>query len=514
MMLVLHQNNTVVRVLNEKNEDQVFDVAKSIGTIFFSLSRSYPDDLILWCHQAYHENLNSEKIKEIFHHPRMMVSYSVANKNYLSERIGYVEDSPFMNVKYDVPYPTWLMSSDVGGVHAQVLNALNPLDYLEKNFELFLNSLSKSTMPDGLLCYSNPNLIKSKPRPKIAIEQVSKFELFKFIRQHYKGSWVFFLFTALLLFEKKISLFPLLASLRFKKKLVNNAAISKIGETSKLETAIVRTIDVIIPTIGRKNYLFDVLMDLTAQTVLPKRVIIVEQNHDLDASSELDYVYALDWPFKIIHHFTHQTGACNARNLAINEVEAAWTFMADDDIRIPENTVEKVFHFLESYHTNVVTISCFQEGDSVTQSHIRQWNSFGSGCSVVASKVLKSTFFNVSFEHGFGEDTAYGMQLRNKGYDVLYQPNIVLNHLKAPIGGFRNQIEKPWESDDILPKPSPTIMLYRLKYTTKHQLWGYKLVLFIKFYKEQKSINPFAYLNKMNRAWNRSIIWANKLDKR
>jgi GT2 family glycosyltransferase len=38
-----------------------------------------------------------------------------------------------------------------------------------------------------------------------------------------------------------------------------------------------KSIDVIIPTIGRKQYLYAVLQDLAQQTHLPVNVIIVEQ---------------------------------------------------------------------------------------------------------------------------------------------------------------------------------------------------------------------------------------------
>ena len=228
----------------------------------------------------------------------------------------------------------------------------------------------------------------------------------------------------------------------------------------------------------------------------------------------VDYLTTISWPFVMVHRFIHQTGACNARNIAIKELHSEWVFMADDDIRIPKDSIEKVIYFLETNKCKVVTLACLRDGDSVVQEHVSQWNSFGSGCSVVASEVVKSTWFNMSYEHGFGEDTDYGMQLRNKGYDVLYNPQIELQHLKAPIGGFRNPIKKPWETTEILPKPSPTVMLFRLKHTTKQQLQGYKLVLFIKFYKKQKVKNPIAYIKKMKKAWNSSVNWANKLDRR
>ena len=76
-------------------------------------------------------------------------------------------------------------------------------------------------------------------------------------------------------------------------------------------------IDVIIPTIGRSNYVHNVLKDLAQQTHLPKRVIIIEQHPDPASTSDLDFIYSKSWPFAIKHQFIHQTGACNARNLAL-----------------------------------------------------------------------------------------------------------------------------------------------------------------------------------------------------
>jgi len=511
MIIVIHQNNTLVKILNENREEINHATEKDLVSLLFSIAKSYPNEIILWCNRGYVDSLDFDNIGQIFHHPKMMVSYSVANKKYLTDHIGYVDDTPFINVKYNVSYPTWLMSSDVGGIHAVVLNSLNPNDFLEKKISLFLNSLANTAMSGGLLCYSNPSLLKGNPKPKIPLEQVSNFELFIFIRRHYKKGWVFFLFTSLLFFEKKLSFFPLIASVFYKKKNLDNSVISKIEAKSMIETSLVRTIDVIIPTIGRKKYLYDVLIDLTAQTVLPKRVIIVEQNPDLDTTSELDYVYALDWPYEIVHKFTHRTGACNARNLAIAETRSEWVFFADDDNRLRPDTLEQALRILSELGARAITSSYLQKNEKKTGFTIRQWPTFGAGNSFIKGDVARSIKFDLSYEHGYGEDKDYGMKLRNIGVDVIYHPFDIL-HLKAPIGGFRNSIEKPWESESILPKPSPTIMLYRLKHTTKQQLRGYKILLFIKFYKKQAIKNPIAYIQKMNNAWNSSVNWAKTLD--
>ena len=63
------------------------------------------------------------------------------------------------------------------------------------------------------------------------------------------------------------------------------------------------TVDVIIPTLGRKKYLLQVLQDLSHQTVLPEKVIIVEQNSDVNAVSDIQKSLDRKWPFKIIHKF-------------------------------------------------------------------------------------------------------------------------------------------------------------------------------------------------------------------
>ena len=139
---------------------------------------------------------------------------------------------------------------------------------------------------------------------------------------------------------------------------------------------------------------------------------------------------------------------------------------------------------------------------------VKQWNSFGSGCSIVKADIAKETNFNIAFEHGFGEDKDYGMQLRNKGFDVLYNPDAKLLHLKAPVGGFRNSTEKLWDVDKIKSKPAPTVMLNRITNNTKHQLLGYKTTLFFKYYQDQKIKNPFIYFNYFKKEWRRSVYWA------
>ena len=92
------------------------------------------------------------------------------------------------------------MSSEVGAVHASVLNACKKSLTVEANFDYFLNSLAKKAMTFALECYSEPKLLlvnkNNESKNKSNLQ-----ELFRFTKQHYKTRWVFLLFFDLLLFE-------------------------------------------------------------------------------------------------------------------------------------------------------------------------------------------------------------------------------------------------------------------------------------------------------------------------
>jgi hypothetical protein len=83
--------------------------------------------------------------------------------------------------------------------------------------------------------------------------------------------------------------------------------------------------------------------------------------------------------------------------------------------------------------------------------------------------------------------------------------------LKAPMGGFRTKPVLQWDSNEIQPKPSPTIMLYQITHTTPEQTLGYKTILFFKYYRLQKIKNPLKYYFNFQKEWKSSVFWANQL---
>ena len=513
MIILYHSNHKITAVLGAENQKLPFDASDSIALGLHKLAKEFPQSKIIWCNEAYKHFIDLKDIAQYFHHNKMMMSFNPDGENYFGAKIGYIEESPFININKKVSYPTWQMSSAVGVVHASVLIALKDKMKLEPNFDYFLNSMAKVCMPLGLLCYSEPKLLLINT-VSIVVPKASLFTLFKFVKQHYKTRWVFLLLGNLMIYERKFPVLPFIFSFFYRNRSNKNINVEVIKVQSSNKVVEKATIDVVIPTIGRKEYLYDVLCDLRNQAHLPVNVIIVEQNPFMDSVSELDYLSNESWPFVIKHTFTHQAGACNARNVALSQVESEWVFLNDDDNRFESNLLESVLKKIEQFGNQIVTTAYPQKNEKKTNKIIIQWATFGSGNSFVKSELLKKVKFNMALEFGYGEDGDFGKQLRNQGVDVLYLPEPQILHLKAPIGGFRTKPILAWHSDPIQPKPSPTVMLYQILHQTKEQILGYKTILFFKYYKLQKIKNPIKYYRNFQKQWKSSVFWANELIKK
>ena len=509
MIVVYHLDHKIVEVVSDKNQKIDFDATDTIAMGIQKLAVLFPAEKIVWCHFNYKENLNLVSLNLVFHHKKMLLSFCPETSDYFYGKIGYADESPYIKINKEVSFSTWQMSSLIGVIHAETILGIKNEIPSDKDFDFYLCSIAKLVMPLGVECFSEPSLLQNKVDN--SVQKANDYTLFRFVKQHYKTRWVFLLLFNLMIYECKFPVFPFLVSLFFKRRSNTNINLESIAVQSSRKMVDKKTIDVLIPTIGRKDFLFDFLIDLSHQTVLPKKVIIVEQNPVVDSTTELDYIQQEKWPFEIQHLFIHQSGACNARNLALKEISSEWVFFADDDIRIESNFLEETLSNCETYGSKVVSVSCLQKGQNKIYNHVFQWVTFGSGCSLVLAECLKGCEFSMSYEFGYGEDGDFGMQLRNKGIDILYLPKPEIVHLKAPIGGFRTKPKLKWQDESIQPKPSPTIFLYFKSHYTKQQILGYKTILFIKNYNFKKVQNPIRYCRTMNKQWKVSEFWAQHL---
>lgn len=509
MILIVHDKGRKVVQVFRDAENLAFSADP--GRTLWKLAREFPEEILVWVEQEFHSFVQQEYILEPFKNDLIMASYAI-NSKFLPGSIGYVDQLPFINVTRGVKYPTWRMSSDIGGIKGEALLKFEPLFKNIRNFDLLLNSVAKLGQQNGLFCYSDPSLLDKRMENK-PVASAGNTELFSFVYSHYKSVWVFVLFFCLVRYERTFPIMALIRSFFRKKMFGKNVKLPEINNSGQNEIKESRSVDVVIPTIGRPAYIKQVVEDLSDQTLLPKKVIIVEQNPDPELVSELSDLLETKWPFEIVHLFTHQTGACMARNRALSEVKSTWTFFADDDIRIPESTLEQAISEAERLGADCINLNCQQEGEETIFKKVKQWGSFGSGTSIVRSQFVKQLTFSEIFEHGYGEDADFGIKLRCIGCDIIYHPNIVIQHLKAPVGGFRKKPVLPWEQEKPGPKPSPTLMVMAKRYYTPRQMKGFKISLYLKYFRKQGIKNPIRYIKRMEFGWKRSENWAEELEK-
>jgi glycosyltransferase involved in cell wall biosynthesis len=508
MIIFYHNKYSITEIVSSETGIISGKINRNITTVLLEFANDFNNEILVWCNDSEKNNLNINVISELFHHNKFLFSYN--SSNYFDRQLGYIEDSPYVKVNKNTKYGTWQMSSHVGAIHAAVLNACKKDLTTEKNFDYFLNSIAKRAMSHGLFCYSHSQLLLKKSH-SIKVHKSNIYELFKFTKQHYRTRWVFLLFFNLIIFENKFPILPFLASLFYSKRKFNPTLLNQIPLASNKKIIQQGTIDVLIPTIGRKDYLLSVLHNLATQTYLPKNVIIIEQNPEEKSQSDLDFIQVQKWPFVIKHHFTHQAGACNARNIGLSLIESEFCFLADDDVVFQNDLLEKVIQNIRTTGNEVFLIACHSKSQTVVPQAPIQFPVFGAGHAFVKSSCIRNLKFNMGFEFGFGEDADFGMQIRNSGFDVLYISTSTILHLKAPMGGFRTKPVLRWQNDEIQPKPSPTVMLYRLMHDTKEQISNYKSMIFIKNLNKSVLFNPFKYIKIFKQKWNRSVYWANVL---
>lgn len=519
MILIIHQDaKKLVRVKYKGKELKVEETI--LCRVFWRLAEEYPDEIIAWCEEEFENDLNPEAWQEIFHHDLIMASYAIKSV-YFPDTIGYIDQLPFVNVNQKVQYATWRMSTDVGGIKGKALLKFKDLFGHIQDFGMLLNSIAKLGQQNGLFCYSTPQLVKEQIRllasgqkkaesEKLRVKATASHkDIFAFVYSHYKSIRVLLLFWCFIKYEKTFPLLLVIRAVFQQKYFKKEVDLSSIEVKSRKNKIIGNHIDVIIPTLGRREYLLQVLEDLKSQTLLPKKVIIVEQNPETGSRSELPELKSQAWPFEIVHHFTNQTGACKARNIALEEVDADWVFFADDDNRVEKDVLKNALQEIKRLGVELLTLKYSQEGELLIFDKVKQWGTFGAGNSIVTGKFASKIRFNMGFEYGYGEDKDYGMQLRNVGCDIIYHPNLEILHLKAPRGGFREIQATPWEKDK--PKPSPTLMVYAKKYYSPQQLKGFKTELFLRYYSKQEVKNPLKYFKMMRQRWCKSEEWAERL---
>jgi glycosyltransferase involved in cell wall biosynthesis len=516
-IVLVHDFTYVKAVHTPAGDEQILSdwVGKKVSAVLWLAADKFPQHWIGWCHEQLLPMADFTQWEQLASHPLQMLSYEPW-EYYIHERIGYADfSSPFLaHIPKHLRFGTWQASACVGCMYAAVLCQFKELGKASDNFRLLISAIAKHGSQIGLFPYSEPRLL-AKPVLANSNTGTSMRATLQLVKSYYGIKWILFIWLCTLIYERKFRpdwlLLGLLQPTLPKVKLDYTSLQSLLTNYEQAPNAS-DSVEVVIPTLGRAAYLKDVLTDLAKQSLVPDTVTIIEQNTVQGAPSELDYLQSANYPFQIKHQLIYRTGACNARNMAIDGLEKTvkWVFFADDDIRLGEQTLWNAIKAAKSVGLSALTIAVYQKNERVPQGiYPTLWSTFGSGCSIVQKKYAAAVRFDMGMEFGFGEDSDYGIALRRIGCNVGYIASDPILHLKAPIGGFRTKFVPVWHDEPLPPKPSPTIMYNYLKNYSAYQLNGYQLFLISNRIVRERNWQ----INRMLKQWNISVKWGKYLQK-
>lgn len=509
MILLIHQNGKKLLEIR-KGHTKINIESSSLTREFFRIGKKYSDEIILWVEYQYLKNFQFNKIASIFRHNLIMASYSVSH-NPVSQDIGYIDQFPFVNPSFQHTYPTWFMSTDMGGLYASTLNKFSRKLKQINDFEFLLNSISKIGQQNSLFCYSEPALYQTTDSNKIKASVWPVKKVFHFVGAHYNKARLLLLFLSFLLDKRKFPLMPLLTAF-FRKSFFKSEISLELSEDGNPAMEKLKTeVDVIIPTFQRASMVTRLLDELNSQMLLPKKVILIEQIKSGKGSSL--NISPKDYNWELEHLVTNEIGACNARNLGLDKAKSDLVFLCDDDNKLEPSVLENLVNVLVKYDLDVVNTAYPQPGESIIFKEMKQWASFGSGNALLNRKKTGKIRFDTALDGGYGEDVDFGYQLRKNGNDIIYTPEVVIQHLKSAEGGFREILKHTQKEENIEkdPKPSPSVMVLLKKHYSRQMIFGYKLEMFLRYYRLQKIRNPFKYISIMNKRWSASETEAIKL---
>lgn len=120
-----------------------------------------------------------------------------------------------------------------------------------------------------------------------------------------------------------------------------------------------RDIEAVITSYNQGNMILEAVRSVCSQTLLPERIIIVD-----DGSTDKESLAVLgemknspDFPVPVIIQFQENQGVSAARNTGIRSAHSSMVLVLDGDDRIEKEYIEKVYHLLLEHPSMVIASS-------------------------------------------------------------------------------------------------------------------------------------------------------------
>ncbi|MGV3724101.1 MAG: glycosyltransferase family 2 protein [Actinomycetota bacterium] len=370
---------------------------------------------------------------------------------------------------------SWRLSFRCALVRVSALRAVAGLDPAFETLEGAALELGYRLMRRGAVMWFDPELL-SEP---VAGRPPTSIDSYVFVRRWHKPHWCRFVQA-----RRVLSGAPALAEWNAARAaaaacerelapdrsgLVATPAPPLPGEPPKRPT-----ITAVIPTLGRYSYLPSALNSLSAQTIRPEEVIIVDQNPKELRQPALYEGYE-DLNLRVI--WLDERGQSVSRNAALAEARGEYVFLFEDDAIGEPDLIEQHLTWLQRYGAHVSTgVSVPPPPTDYTLPEEfrfpRVAQTFSSGNSLLTREALKlAGGFDRNYDHGVNADMDLGTRLYLAGGLILHNPHAAMIHYKAPMGGLR--VYGHWWAHSNVgwfrPFPPPTQVYYMLRFLSPGQ---------------------------------------------
>jgi GT2 family glycosyltransferase len=198
------------------------------------------------------------------------------------------------------------------------------------------------------------------------------------------------------------------------------------------------SVSVLVPTLDRYPYLFNLLDQLRAQTIRPLEIIVVDQTAGESRDKDWPERF-LDLPLEVIYR--DQAGQCSSRNAGLAVVKGEYVLFLDDDDEIPPDLIARHLDFLYRFGVDASCGVAEEAGagelpDDFTW--IRDSDVFPTNNTMLRTCALHASgLFDLAYERGERADGDLGMRLYLSGQELVLNPGARVLHLHASRGGLR-----------------------------------------------------------------------------